>query len=143
MFEALAFSGVVLAAPELAQVIDWGIKILLALGGLGGIGALFMVRAQKRKVVAESGKTDAEADSIMADVSVKKVDREGRVLDMQERLMNNLQERLDDAEAKIDRLTEYVEVLVGALRDAGQPVPSMPPRMSQEAHAGQRERGEG
>ena len=117
------------------------IAVLGALGGLGGIGALFMVRTQKRKLLADTGKTVAEADSIVADATSKRTDREARILDMYERGMANMQERLDDAEAKIDRLTEYVEVLVVALRAAGQPVPPMPQRMSAEAHQGQVDRG--
>lgn len=141
MFEILA-AGVVLAGPELAQVVDWGIKILLAVGGLGGLAAFLTVRAQKRKIIAESGKTDAEANSITADAAMKKTDREGRILDMSERVLESMQERLNDAEGKIDRLTEYVEILVQQLRDNGVAVPPMPKRMTDEAHAGQAVRGE-
>lgn len=121
---------------EPTQVIDWGIKALLALGGLAGIGSLFLVRAQKNKVVAESGKTDAEADSVLADASLKKTNREARILDMYERGMASMQERINESEERMDRLTEYVEVLVSALREAGQPVPPMPPRMKDDAHRG-------
>lgn len=131
----------ILAAVEIATVLDWGIKLLLALGGVGGITALFMVRAQKKKIVAESGKTDAEADNITADAGLKRTDREGRILDMSERVLVSMQERLDDAEGKIDRLTEYVEVLVQALRTAGAAVPPMPHKMTEDAHAGNRTRG--
>ena len=123
------------------EMVDWGLRILVALGGLGGVAGFLMVRAQKRKVISESTKTDAEADSILADASGKRTDREGRILDMYERGMNSMQERLDDAEAKIDRLTNYVEVLVGALRAAGQPVPPMPRQMTDSAHQGERDRG--
>lgn len=121
-------------------VFEWGFKILLAVGGVGGLTALFLVRAQKRKVVSESGKTDAEADSILADASAKKTDRESRILDMSEKLLVQMQDRLEDAEIRIDRLTEYIEVLVQALRTGGQPVPNMPQRMAEEAHAGSQAR---
>lgn len=118
------------------QIIDWAIRFLLTLGGAGGLTALFMVRTQKKKIVSESGKTDSEADSIAADASLKKTTREAAILDMYERVMSNMQERLDEAEERMDRLTEYVEVLVQSLRAAGQPVPPMPRRMSEDAHKG-------
>lgn len=130
------------AGVDPMTILDWVFKGLLALGGIGGIGALFMVRAQKQKVVSESGKTDAEADSILVDASLKKTSREALILDMYERGMANMQERLDDAEERIDRLTEYVEVLVVALRRAGQAVPPMPHRMSDDAHRGKAGRDE-
>jgi hypothetical protein len=125
----------------LPAVFEWGYRVLLVVGGLGGLTALFMVRTQKRKLTAESGKTDAEADSILADASAKKTDREGRILDMSEKLLAQMQDRLEDAEAKIDRLTEYIEVLVQALRTGGQPVPPMPRQMRQEAHDREASRG--
>lgn len=117
-----------------SQAVDLLIKIVLAAGGVGGICALFMVRAQKRKLVADTGKTDAEADLITQQAQAKKTDREGRILDMSERVLKSMQEQLDNAEDKIDRLTEYVEILVHALRDAGQPVPPMPAKMADDAH---------
>jgi ABC-type Fe3+-hydroxamate transport system substrate-binding protein len=65
----------------------------------------------------------------------------GRILDMSEKLLAQMQDRLEDAEAKIDRLTEYIEVLVQALRTGGQPVPPMPRQMRQEAHDREASRG--
>lgn len=131
------------APPEPFAILDVLFKVLLAVGGVGGVTALFMVRAQKRKVVSETGKTDAEADSVLADASLKKTMRETAILDMYERGMANMQERLDEAEERIDRLTEYVEVLVTALRSAGSSVPPMPHRMVYDAHQGKAGRVEG
>lgn len=119
-----------------AQWMDVIIKILVGLGGLSGVTAFFMVRAQKRKLAADTGKTEAEADSVMADASSKRTSREAMVLDMYEKGMSNLQERLDDAEGKLDRLTAYVEVLVQELRSNGVAVPPMPRKMSDDAQAG-------
>ncbi len=119
------------------------LAVLAGLGGVGGVTALLLVRTQKRKLLADSGKTDAEADSIMADAQTKRVDREARVLDMYDRGMQSMQERLDDAEEKIDRLTTYIEILVQALRAGGQPVPPMPPKMAADAHQGQQDRESG
>lgn len=125
---------------NVVTLFDWGIKLVMTVGGIGGIAALFMVRAQKRKLVADTGKTDAEADLVLADASMKKVSREARILDMSESVMRSMRERLGEAEAKIDRLTSYVEVLVQALRTAGAPVPPMPRQMSEDAHAGEKAR---
>lgn len=127
---------------HIGDLLDIGAKTLVALGGLGGIGAFFMVRVQKRKIIAESGKTDAQADSIMADAQAKRTDSLGRVVEMYDRGLSSMQERLDEAEAKIDKLTEYVEILVRALRAAGQPIPSMPRLMAQEAREGTAHREE-
>lgn len=111
------------------QLLDWAVRLLLALGGLTGVGALVSVRAQKRKLVADTGKTDAEADNIMADASVKRVDYADKVIGVYERGIDHMQEQLDEANAKIDRLTDYIEVLVAALRAGGLPVPAMPRRL--------------
>lgn len=127
----------------LEQAADWGLRVLLAAGGIGGIAALFMVSTQKRKLVADTGKTDAEADLITQEAQAKKTDREGRILDMSDRLLTQMQERLEGAEDKVDRLTEYVEILVQALRKAGQPVPPMPANMADDAHAGIATRNKG
>ncbi|SDN79397.1 hypothetical protein [Geodermatophilus sp. DSM 45219] len=122
--------------PTLGELLDWGLRLLLALGGIGGIGALFMVRQQKRKMAADAGRTEAEADSIMADVGSKATDRADRVLSMQERVMRGMQERLDEAEARMDQLTSYVEILVQALRTANVAVPPMPRKMAEDARSG-------
>ena len=103
-----------------------------AAGGIGGITALFMVRAQKRKLLADTGKTEAEADSVTADASSKRTNRESRILEMQQELNEGIAARLARAEEKADRLTEYVETLVAALREAGVAVPPMPKKMTDD-----------
>ncbi|MDB5733284.1 MAG: hypothetical protein JWQ03_3179 [Variovorax sp.] len=111
-----------------AKIIDYAIKAFMAIGGIGGITAFFLVKVQKRKTLAESTRTDAEADSIVADAQNKRTDRESRILDMYEKSAAYMQEQLEDANNKIDRLTVYVEILVQAMRDSGTKVPPMPPR---------------
>lgn len=118
------------------QVIDWGIKLLLALGGVGGITALLMWPRQRNKLIADTGKTGAEADLLTADAATKRTSREQAILDMYDRMAKAMETRLLDAEAKIDSLTGYVEVLVQALRGAGAAVPPMPRRMAEEAQHG-------
>jgi hypothetical protein len=107
--------------------VDLFAKVLFALGSIGGIGAFFMVRAQKRKILAESSRTDAEAESIVADAQAKRTQRELNLLAAYERGVDDLTEKLDRANDKIDRLTQYVEMLVTVIRDAGMSVPPMPP----------------
>jgi chaperonin cofactor prefoldin len=115
-------------------ILDWAFKALVGIGGLGGLLALILVRQQKRKLVADTGKTVAEADLITEEAQTRKTTREALVLDMYERGMANMQERLDDAEDKLARLTEYVEILVQALRETGAAVPAMPKKMAEDAH---------
>lgn len=119
------------AATDAANLIDWLVKFLLAAGGLAGVGSLFAVRAQKRKLVADTGKSNAEADSILAEAGVKRTDRETKILDMYARWMDDAQEQLDEVHAELDRHREYVEMLCEALREAGLRVPPWPPRHRQ------------
>lgn len=131
--------------------IDYGLRGVLAIGGLAGVAALLTVVQQRRTVASNAGKTDAEANLILTDVANKPVDshteRADRLLTMQERFMEkamqNMQKRLDDTEAqlgdalgRLDQLTTYVEVLVQALRGHGHPVPAMPRKMADEARTG-------
>lgn len=124
--------------------IDYGLRGVIAIGGLAGVAALLTVVQQRRTLASNAGKTDAEAGLILADVASrpddKHTERADRLLTMQERFMEkamaNMQDRLDDAEAKLDQLTTYVEVLVQALRGHGHPVPAMPRKMADEARAG-------
>lgn len=121
-------------------VLDWVVRLVLAVGGVSGIGALILVGTQKKKLVAEAGKTVAEADSIMSESGLKRTDREAKILDMSERLLEQLEEQNREANRKVDRLTEYVETLVFALRAAGAPVPPMPRQMADDAHRANRAR---
>lgn len=123
-----------MSALVLTTIIDWVLKIFLAIGGITGLLSLFLVREQKRKLLSDTGKTDAEADSIVADAKIKHTDRESRVLDMYEKVLKTTTDRLDDANKRLDELTMYVNVLVLALRNAGQPVPPMPKTMADRAY---------
>jgi hypothetical protein len=120
----------------LPQLIDLAVKVVIAIGGLGGVAAFFMVRAQKRKLLSETSKTDAEADNIVADAQGKRTDQRWiNLLDTGDKMLKQMQDRLEDAEDRIDRLTEYVEVLVQALRTTGTPIPPMPKKMGDDARA--------
>lgn len=106
--------------------LDIALKILVAVGGLAGLSALFMVRAQKRKLIAESGKTDAEADSVFADAQFKRTAREISMIEPYERIQARMQRELIDVYAELDRLREWAELMAEALRGAGVTVPPMP-----------------
>ena len=122
--------------------LDYLVKAILTAGGVGGITALFMVRSQKRKLVAESGKTDAEADSVLADAQAKRTAREISMIEPYERIQKRMQGELDDVYAEIDRLKEYIETLVTVVRRAGVPVPDMPPKKPRHSPATTPPRGQ-
>lgn len=48
-----------------AQVVGWGLAGLTAAGGLSWVVAAFTVRASKKKILAEAGKTDADAAEVI------------------------------------------------------------------------------
>lgn len=112
-----------------AQWFDVVLKLLAGLGAVGGGGAFFMVRAQKRKLLADTGKTDAEADGLLADAQAKRTQREVSLLEPYERIQNRMGHELDEAYQEIDRLKEYLGRMVDALKAAGIPVPDEPPKV--------------
>ena len=111
------------------SVIDWGLRALLALGGIGGLVALLTVRAQKRKIVADTGKTDAEADSVLADAQAKRTAREISMIEPYERIQARMSRELRDAYAEIDRLKAWCGLMAQAMREAGIKVPDEPPKI--------------
>jgi hypothetical protein len=120
---------------DATQVFDYVVKGLLAIGGLAGMAGLLSVRAQKRKLLSESGRTDAEADSVLADAQSKRTAREISMIEPYERIQARMQGELDDVYAEIDRLKDYIETLVEVIRKAGVPVPDMPPKKPRHSPA--------
>lgn len=119
------------------------VQVVVAVGGLAGIVALLLVGAQKRKLVSESGKTDAEADTVLADAYSRRAATQVSLIGPYERVVERMQAELDEALEKIDRLTDYVEVVVAIAREAGLHVPPMPrptPPPSGSAVSGRRRR---
>jgi len=112
--------------------IDLLVKLLVGLGGVGGVTAFFMVRAQKRKLLADTGKTDAEADSLLADAQTKRTAREVSLLEPYERIQNRMGRELNEAYQEIDRLKEWVMRLTDAMKAAGIPVPDEPPKVQRQ-----------
>ena len=108
--------------------LDTFLRILAVLGGLGGLGALLMVGVQKRKILSETGKTNAEADSVAAEAQAKRTAREVSLIEPYERVQTRMVKEMEDLYAEVDRLTTYVETLVTILRNAGLQVPPMPPK---------------
>ncbi len=43
------------------QIIGWGAALLTAAGGVGWLASLITIRASRRKILADAGKTDADA----------------------------------------------------------------------------------
>lgn len=110
--------------------VDLILKLILAAGGIGGITALFMVRAQKRKLVADTGKTDAETDSVLADAQAKRTTREISMIEPYERIQARMARELQDAYAEIDRLKAWCASMAAAMRAAGINVPDEPPKIT-------------
>lgn len=111
---------------KVEAVLDVIVKVLVALGGLTGVGAFFMVRSQKRKLVADTDKTEAEADSVVADAQQKRTAREISLIEPYERMHVRMAAELDDLYAEVDRLKEYIQTLAQVIRGAGVEVPPMP-----------------
>lgn len=104
------------------------VQILVAAGGLSGVGALLLVAAQKRKLVAESGKTNAEADTAFSEAYHRRASTQISLIEPYEKMTARLQTELDKANERIDRLEKYVNTLVGIVRESGMTVPPMPPK---------------
>ena len=110
---------------------DWlafTVQIIVAVGGLAGIVNLLLLTGQKKKLVAESGKTNAEADAAFSEAYHRRASTQITLIEPYEKMTARLQHELDKANNRIDRLEIYVDTLVGVVRDAGLPVPPMPPK---------------
>lgn len=118
----------------MGAALDAVVKILVAIGGLSGLGAFFMVRQQKRRIVADTDKTEAEADSVLADAQQKRTAREISLIEPYERMHKRMAEELVDLYAEVDRLKAYTEMLAQMLRNAGLPIPPMPPKLVAQAN---------
>lgn len=116
------------------EIVDLVIKLLTVAGAVGGGGAFLMVRAQKNKLIAETGKTSAEADTLIADAQIKRTDREVSLLEPYERIQRRVGRELNEAYEEIDRLRAWATQLTTALKAAGIPVPDEPPRMPDRVH---------
>ena len=107
---------------------DWltfTVQVLVAVGGLAGVVNLLLLTSQKRKLVAESGKTDAQADKEFSEAYHRRASTQISLIDPYERMTARLQVELDKANDRIDKLEAYVETLVGIVREAGLPLPPM------------------
>jgi hypothetical protein len=111
-----------------AEIATLVVQIIVAIGGSAGIVSLLMVSSQKKKIVAESGKTDAEADAAFSEAYHRRASTQVTLLEPYERIQARMQAEIDEYADKVDRLEEYVELLIEVLRNAGLPVPPKPPR---------------
>lgn len=111
-----------------ADLATLAIQLLVAVGGIAGISSLLMVRAQKRKLIAESGKTNAEADTAFSEAYHRRASTQVDLVAPYERVMDRMQDELDEANERVDYLESYIETLVEAMRAAGIAVPRRPPR---------------
>lgn len=109
-------------------IMEWTVKVVIAIGGLGGIAALFMVTTQKRKLMADTGKTDAEANAVLETAQSTRTAREISMIEPYERIQARMQHEMDDLYAEIDRLKAWAESLAGVLEANGLTVPPMPPK---------------
>ena len=118
----------------IAELVTLIVQILVAVGGLAGIGALLMVSAQKRKLVADTGKTDAEAENVLADAQAKRTAREVSLIEPYERVQTRMQQELEEAYEELDWMRDYLHMLTNALRQAGIDVPPEPIRPWRQRH---------
>jgi UTP-glucose-1-phosphate uridylyltransferase len=114
-----------LSPAEIATLV---VQIIVAIGGSAGIVSLAMVSSQKKKLVSESGKTDAEADAAFSEAYHRRASTQVTLLEPYERIQTRMQAEIDEYADKVDRLEEYVELLIEVLRNAGLPVPPKPPK---------------
>lgn len=93
-------------------IINLSAVIIAALGGLGGLAALLMVRTDRRKASAETGKTKAETRQIEeqtpADVAGTIVGASGDALDQYKKVFDEyktyMDGRINDMEGEISGL---------------------------------------
>jgi len=104
------------------------VTVLVSLGA-AGLVSLLTIKAQKRKLLSESGKTDAEADTVLADAYSRRAATQVTLLEPYERVMRRQQEEIDEQAAEIKQLRRYIETLTNALRKQGVEVPEMPDRV--------------
>lgn len=91
-----------------------------------------MVRAQKRKLLADTGKTTAEADSVVADAQSKRQQTEVSLIEPMRIIQNRMTEEMKDLYARVDRLQAWAESMVEVLRKNNLPVPEMPPEIKRK-----------
>ena len=104
------------------------VQIIVAIGGSAGVVSLLMVSSQKKKLVSESGKTNAEADAAFSEAYHRRASTQVTLLEPYERIQARMQSEIDEFVDKVDRLEEYIEVLIEAMRSAGLSVPPKPPK---------------
>lgn len=103
------------------------IQVLLV-SGAAGLVSLLTIRQQKRKLLSESGKTDAEADTVLADAYSRRAATQVTLLEPYERVMERQQQEIEEQAREIRWLKDCVEALTQALRAQGIAVPAMPAR---------------
>lgn len=105
----------------------WVVSLFMAVGGIAGVTSIFMVRAQKRKLVADTGKTSAEADNVLADAQAKRQQTEVSLLEPMRIIMGEMKLEMMELYIKVDRLQNWADSLVSLLKRNNIPVPEMPP----------------
>lgn len=108
---------------------DWvrlAVELILGLAASGCLLGLLMLRAQKRKLLSEAGKTDAEASGLLSGADAQYISSRIMLLEPYEKVMNRLQRELNEANDRIDALENYVEVLIASMRAQGMQIPVRP-----------------
>ncbi len=114
---------------------DWvrlAIELILGLAASGALVGLLMLRQQKRKLLSEAGKTDAEATGLLSGADAQYISTRIMLLEPYEKVMNRLQRELNEANDRIDVRENYIEVLIAAMRDQGMHIP-LRPRFHQDS----------
>jgi chromosome segregation ATPase len=77
---------------------DLAVQLIVALGGLTALVGLLKVRADKKKILAEAGKTGADASAVVAQTAIS-------LLGPYTEQVSVLQSRMADANRQIDEFT--------------------------------------
>lgn len=112
-----------------AVTMDWVrliVELVLGLAASGFLLGLLMLRAQKRKLLSEAGKTDAEATGLLSGADAQYISSRIMLVEPYEKIMNRLQRELNEATDRIDVLENYIEVLIASMRDQGMHIPIRP-----------------
>ncbi len=106
----------------------YAVTILVSLGA-AGLVSLLTIKAQKRKLLSESGKTDAEAAVSLAEAYRSNAATQITLLEPYQSVMKRQQEEIDEQAAEIKQLRRYIQTLTNSLRHQGVEVPEMPDRV--------------
>lgn len=110
----------------MSDIVDVGVQILTAIGGVGGIGAVMKMGIDRRKSRSAAARDEASASKVVTDTAVgllKPFKEQVEYLALQ---LTKSQEQTSEALAEMRILRDYVQELIATIRAAGLPIPPYP-----------------